>query len=178
MVNKANGRQFKRCSSASKVSGVARILEWGGGHIDIFRTKFLMTKRKGDYPKRFEVSWSYTTPQLLISFCVNLTTSPGPNRGGRVSPCPMATPMSKVAEESLSTTSKDRMLQFSPWHNLCISHGWWWWWWSACYPKAGPIGFHHLGMKWLRQFPVAFLTDNHRQLGWTICPRPPWSGQC
>lgn len=33
---------------------------------------------------------------------------------------PMATPMSKVAEESLATTSMDRMLQFSPWHNLCI----------------------------------------------------------
>jgi len=60
-------------------------------------------------------------------------------------------------------------------HCSYLSRQWWrwrWWWWFSVWRQVHWL-LCHLGMRWGRWFPVAFLTDNY---GWAICPRSLRSG--
>jgi len=54
----------------------------------------------------------------------------------------------------------------------CTSKEWWWWWWFSAGRHVHWL-FHLPGMRWVRWYPIAFLTDN---CGWETCPRSLCSG--
>jgi len=52
-------------------------------------------------------------------------------------------------------------------HKINTMMTWWWWWFSA--QRQVHWLLRHPGMRWVRWFPIAFLTDNDD--GWATCPR-------